>query len=80
MTITSTYELPSSSDLDFNNDESSSEDENDIAEFELNVSNSEERNSKHNNKRNYLAKKKIEQLQEDRRLRKLDAVNYDDWD
>jgi hypothetical protein len=80
MTIASTYELPSSNDLDFNNDESSGDGENDIAEFELNLSNSEERSSKHNNKRNFIAKKKIEQLQEERRLRKLDEGNYDDWD
>jgi hypothetical protein len=80
MTIASTYELPSSNDLDFNNDESSGDGENDIAEFELNLSNSEERSSKHNNKRNFIAKKKIEQLHEERRLRKLDEGNYDDWD
>jgi hypothetical protein len=80
MTLASTYELPSSNDLDFNNDEPSGDGENDIAEFELNLSNSEERSSKHNNKRNFIAKKKIEELQEERRLRKLDEGNYDDWD
>jgi len=80
MTIDSNYELSSSNDLDFNSDEPSSEFDKDIAEFELNVSSSEEESSKHKNKRNFLAKKKIEQLQEERRLRKFDDESYDDWD
>jgi hypothetical protein len=43
------------------------------------VSSSEEKSSKHQNKRNFLANKKIEQLQEERRFRKFDDENYDDW-
>jgi hypothetical protein len=79
MVINSNYELPSSDDLDFDSEGSLSEFENNIAEFELNVSSTEEKSSKHNNKRNFLAKKKIEQLQEEHRLKKLNA-DYDDWD
>jgi hypothetical protein len=79
MTIDSNYELTSSNDLDFNSDEPSSYIDNDIAEFELNVSSSEEESSKHQNKRNFLANKKIEQLQEECRFRKFDDENYDDW-
>jgi hypothetical protein len=74
------YEYLPSNDLDFTSEEPSNEIENDIAEFELNINPSEEKNSKKINKRNFLAKKKIEQLQEERRLRKLDPDYYDDWD
>ena len=42
MTINSNYELPSSNDLDFNNGEPSSDIDNNIAEFELNLSSSED--------------------------------------
>ncbi len=80
MTIDYTYDLPSSNESDFDSEESSSDLENNIAEFELNVSTSEEKSTKHNNKRNFLAKKKIEQLQEERRLKKLDEDYYDDWE
>ena len=79
MTIDSSYELPFSNGLDFISDEPSSYIDNDIAEFELNVSSSEEESPKHQNKRNFLANKKIEQLQEERRFRKFDDENYDDW-
>jgi hypothetical protein len=74
------YELPPSSDLELTNEEPSNEMENDIAEFELNIHSNEGQNSKLSNKRNFLAKKKIEQLQEERRLRKLEADYFDDWD
>ena len=80
MTINSNYELSSSDDIDFNDDESIDEFDNSVADFDLNTAPSEGKNSKHSNKRNYLAKKKIEQLQEERRLRKLDEDYYDDWD
>jgi len=78
MTIDSNYELPPANDFD--DDEDSIEPDNDIADFELNVSSSEEKNSKYNSKRSFLAKQRIEQLQEERRLRKLEEDYYDDWD
>ncbi|PKI18216.1 PA3496 family putative envelope integrity protein [Colwellia sp. 12G3] len=80
MANNSTYELSSSNELDFINEDPSNEGENDIAEFELNISPSEGESSKQSNKRNFLAKKKIEQLQEERRLKKFDDDYYDDWD
>lgn len=80
MTIDSDYELPSSGDSDFNNNDSSSEFDNNIADFDLDASSPEENTPKQNNKRNYLAKKKIEQLKEERQLRKLFDDDYDDWD
>jgi len=80
MTIDSNYELSSSDDSTFNSDEPYGEFDNSIADFDLNTAPSEGKNSKKNNKRNYLAKKKIEQLQEERRLRKFDEDYYDDWD
>ena len=78
MSIDSDYESSSSEELDFNSDESSSEFDNNVAEFELNISSTDVKKSKQSNKRNFLAKKKIEQLQEERRLRKLDEDYYDD--
>jgi hypothetical protein len=80
MTHDSNYELSSSNELDFNSEEPSSELDNNIAEFELSVNPSEGKSSRFSNKRNFLAKKKIEQLQEDRRLKKLDQDYYDDLD
>ncbi|MBU2970004.1 hypothetical protein KO527_11645 [Pseudoalteromonas sp. C2R02] len=80
MTINSNYDSTSADDLDFSSDETSSEVENDIAELELNINPSESANSKHKNKRNFLAKRKIEQLQEERLRRKQDEDYFDDWD
>jgi hypothetical protein len=80
MTNDSNYELSSSEQLDFSDEEPTDEIDNDIAEFEFNTSPNEGKNSRHCNKRNFLAKKKIEQLQEERRLKKLETDYYDDWD
>lgn len=80
MTLNPNYELSSSADEDFDDDEPKSELDNNVADFDLDTAPIEGKSSKHINKRNYLAKKKIEQLQEDRRLRKLDEDYYDDWD
>jgi len=80
MAIDPDYELPSSDELNLDSDSSSSELENDIADFELTVNSNERKSSRRNEKRSYLAKKKIEQLQEERRLRRLDEDYYDDWD
>lgn len=80
MTIDSEYQLSSSDDLDFDIDDSTNELDNNVAEFELNTGPSEEKKSKQNNKRNFLAKRKIEQLKEERLLKKLEEDYYDDWD
>lgn len=80
MAIDPTYDVSSSEELDFNNEESSNDLSNDIAEFELNSGSGEENNSKANHKRNFLAKKRIEQLQEERRLKKFEDDYYGDWD
>jgi hypothetical protein len=80
MTIDSDYELPSSGDSGFNSNDSSSEIDNSVADFDLDAPSADGNTPKQNNKRNYLAKKKIEQLKEDRQLRKLFDDDYDDWD
>ena len=59
---------------------SSIELDNDIAEFELNLDTTIRKKSKHTTKRNFIAMRKIEQLQEERRLRKINDDFYDDWD
>ena len=69
----------SDDDLDFNEEEASNDLDNDIAEFESYIASAERKKSKHTNKRNYIAMRKIEQLQEERRLRKLNEDYYDDW-
>jgi len=55
---------------------------NQIADFELEAEVVAKKKSKHNEKRSYLAKKKIEQLQEERRMKKFNDYDYDydDWD
>ncbi|WP_042145932.1 MULTISPECIES: PA3496 family putative envelope integrity protein [unclassified Pseudoalteromonas] len=80
MAIDPDYELTSSDELNFDSESSSSELENDIADFELTVNTNEGKSSRRNEKRIHLAKKKIEQLQEERRLRRLNEDYYDDWD
>lgn len=80
MAIDPDYELTSSDELNFDNESSSNELDNDIADFELRVNTDEGKRSRRNEKRIHLAKKKIEQLQEERRLRQLDEDYYDDWD
>jgi len=80
MTLNPNYELPSSADIDFNDDVPKDELDNNVADFDLDTAPTEGKSSKHINKRNYLAKKKIEQIQEEQRLKKLDADYYDDWD
>lgn len=80
MAIDSDYDLSSDDELNFDSNSSSNELGNDIAEFELTVNSNEGKSSRRNDKRNHLAKKKIEQLQEERRLRRFDEDYYDDWD
>jgi hypothetical protein len=79
MTIDSKYELTPSDDSEFNNNYPSDFDNN-VADFDLNTAPTEVRSSKQSNKRNYLAKKRIEELHEARRLRKLEDDYYGDWD
>jgi hypothetical protein len=74
-----TDNLPSSDELDFDNEESSNELSNEIAEFELN-SESSEKSSKKNSKRSFDAKQRIEQLHEERRLKRFEDDYYGDWD
>ncbi|MDG1751579.1 MAG: hypothetical protein P8I03_07960 [Thalassotalea sp.] len=80
MAIAANYEMDSSDDLNFNSDDDFSDDENNIADFELSTNPNEVKSSRQNHKRNFFAKKKIEQLQEARRMRKFDEDYYDDWD
>lgn len=80
MTIDSDYELPLSGDSDINSTDSSSEFGNSVADFDIDTASTDGSTPKQNNKRNYLAKKKIEQLKEERQLRKLFDDDYDDWD
>lgn len=80
MTIDGNYEIPASNELDLNSDEAESEFDNDMADLELSLPASDVKTSKQNSKRNFLAKRKIEQLQEERRLKRLDEDYYDDWD
>tara|TARA_B110000881_G_scaffold206875_1_gene210589 strand:+ start:309 stop:548 length:240 start_codon:yes stop_codon:yes gene_type:complete len=79
MTYDSNAELPTANEVDFDSDDASSPIDNDIAEFELNSSPSEGKRTKQNAKRTYLAKKKIEELQEERRLKKFDEDYYDSF-
>lgn len=74
MTINSNFEL-SADDSSFDNDEPSNELENNIADFDTDVM--QNKHSKRNNKRTFEAKRKIELLKEERRLKKL---LEDDWD
>ena len=71
-----------SSNDELNTDENESyvEIENNITEFELYLASDERKRNKHANRRNYDAMRKIEQLKEERQLRKLDEDYYDDWD
>lgn len=79
MTINTNYESSSDDDFDFDTDEISNETDNDIAEFELHSSPTEAKQSKHNNKRIFLAKKKIEESQFGRKLKKYGADDDGDW-
>lgn len=80
MAIDSDYDLSSDDELNFDSNSPSNELGNDIAEFELTVNSNEGKSSRRNEKCSHLAKKKIEQLQEERRLRRLDEDYYGDWD
>lgn len=59
MTLNPDYDLPSSSDVDFEDDDPKGELDNNVADFDLNTAPSEGKSSKHLNKRNFLAKKKL---------------------
>lgn len=74
MSVQPDYKFESSDELDFGDDQAN------VADFELDSAPIENKKSKHNNKRNFEAKKRIEQLQEERRLKKFDENYYDDWD
>jgi hypothetical protein len=70
----------SNDELSFDENDSSIELDSNIAEFESDLASTDRKKSKHANKRNFNAMRKIEQLQEERRLRKLNEDFYDDWD
>ena len=80
MAIATQYEMDSSDDLNFNGDDDYLELDNNIADFELSNGSNTVKNSRQKHRRNFLAKKKIEQLQEARRLKKLEEDYFDDWD
>ena len=80
MTIDPNYELASSNELDLDDDEAANDFYNDFSAFEMNTNPNEMKSSRKNNKRNFQAKRKIEQLQEARRMKKLEDDYYDDWD
>ncbi|MGB0938606.1 MAG: PA3496 family putative envelope integrity protein [Colwellia sp.] len=80
MAIDSNFDVPASESVDFDTEETLPDLNNDIAEFELNSGSNEGVNNKVKNKRSFLTKKRIEQLQEERRLKKFDDDYYDDWD
>jgi hypothetical protein len=80
MSLNPNYELSSSDDSDFNDDDSSIKDEDNIIEYDFENNSTQVKSSKKNYKRNYEAKKKIEQIKEERRLKKLLEDDYDDWD
>lgn len=67
--------IDSNDELNFDDDESSNDLKNSIADFD--ADSIQNKNSKHNTKRSYEVQKKIELLKEERRLRKLIG---DDWD
>ena len=79
MTINTNYELSASDDVSFDDDQSSNEFDNDIAEFEPHANTKNVKKSKNSKKFNFIARRKIEQLHEDRQLRKLDLNYYDEW-
>ena len=78
MTINFNYEVPLNN-VDFDNEEYSN-DFNHITEVDLAVNANTKKNSKHTSKRNFLAKKKVTYLQQERIFSKFDDANYDDWD
>jgi len=79
MTLDSTYELSSSDKVDLSSGESLNN-FNNIADFTLDLMSEEVKSSKQSNKHNFLVKQRIEQLQEERRLRRFDEDYYADWD
>lgn len=80
MTIDSNYNLPSSDEPDFDNDESTSEIDDGITELELSINPELDKTAKQKNTRNHFAMRRIEQLKEERELRKLNEGYFDDWD
>ncbi|MFT6901039.1 MAG: hypothetical protein ACJAXS_001226 [Colwellia sp.] len=79
MTINTNYELSASDNVSFDDDQPSNEFDNDIAEFERHANTNDVKKSKSSKKLNFIARRKIEQLHEDRQLRKLDLNYYDEW-
>jgi hypothetical protein len=79
MTYDSNSEFSSTNEVDFGDDDASNQLDNDIAEFELNSTPGEGKRIKQNKKRTYHSKRKIEELQEERRLKKFDEDYYDSF-
>jgi hypothetical protein len=75
MTINAHYKLPSS-------DTSSSDYEKNAGDgdFVIDSNSTPDKSAKQKNKRNYQARRAIERLKEERRLKKLIDDDYDDWD
>lgn len=80
MVITSNYKLSSTDESDFTNDDTPDEFENTSVDYDFEADSTQLKVSKRDTKRSYEAKKKIELLKEERRLRKLFEDDYDDWD
>ena len=80
MVITSNYKLSSTDESDFTNDYTPDEFENTSVDYDFEADSTQLKVSKRDTKRSYEAKKKIELLKEERRLRKLFEDDYDDWD
>lgn len=77
MTINPNTKLPSLNDSDFYQDDSFGDFDNDMADFV--IDSTQGKSSKQSSKRNYQTKKKLERLKDERRARKYDDDDYDDW-
>ena len=80
MSSASNYELPTTDESDFSNEDSSDELETSTVDYDFEKDPTQLKVSKRDAKRSYEAKKKIELLKEERRLKKLFENDYDDWD
>lgn len=79
MTLDSSYELSSSDSVDVNSGEPLNN-VNTMTDFTLDFLSDEVVSSKQRNRHSFLVKQRIEDLQEERRLRKFDEDYFSDWD
>ncbi|TMM42509.1 PA3496 family putative envelope integrity protein [Colwellia ponticola] len=83
MTLDSSYELSSSDSVDVNSGEPLNN-VNTMTDFTLDFLSDEVSDevvsSKQRNRHSFLVKQRIEDLQEERRLRKFDEDYFSDWD